>query len=186
MNTETTTRATHVWPCTGQLERADVTLIHDVLMPAVMCQYTPAVLRPGSGRRPMWWAFAQLGRRIGVDVLPTLDLDTATDDDVLALALQPARLGLEELRAAGNAGQPVVTELAVFGWVHRPYSSVMLILFVLATAYHSYLGVRVVIEDYVPGNGPKVLALMGSAFAHASLTIAAVFAILKVAFGPAA
>jgi succinate dehydrogenase / fumarate reductase membrane anchor subunit len=75
---------------------------------------------------------------------------------------------------------------SVLAWVHRPYSSVMLILFVLATAYHSYLGVRVVIEDYVPGKGPKVVAIMGSAFAHASLTIVAVFAILKVAFGPAA
>jgi succinate dehydrogenase / fumarate reductase membrane anchor subunit len=62
----------------------------------------------------------------------------------------------------------------------------MLILFVLAAAYHSHLGVRVVIEDYVPGNGPKVLALVVSAFAHASLTTAAVFAILKIAFGPAA
>jgi succinate dehydrogenase membrane anchor subunit len=81
---------------------------------------------------------------------------------------------------------PDFSYAAVFAWVHRPYSSVMLILFVLATAYHSYLGVQVVIEDYVPGNGLKVLTIMGSAFAHVSLTIAAVFAILKVAFGPAA
>ena len=81
---------------------------------------------------------------------------------------------------------PDFSYASVFAWVHRPYSSVMLILFVLAAAYHSYLGVQVVIEDYVPGKGLKVLSIMGSAFAHASLTIAAVFAILKVAFGPAA
>jgi succinate dehydrogenase / fumarate reductase membrane anchor subunit len=81
---------------------------------------------------------------------------------------------------------PDFSYASVRAWVHRPYSSVMLILFVLAAAYHSHLGVRVVIEDYVPGKGLKVLALLGSAFAHASLTIAALFAILKVAFGPAA
>jgi succinate dehydrogenase / fumarate reductase membrane anchor subunit len=81
---------------------------------------------------------------------------------------------------------PDLSYASVLAWVHRPYSSVMLILFVLAAAYHSYLGVRVVIEDYVPGKGFMVLALIGSAFAHTSLTIAALFAILKVAFGPVA
>lgn len=81
---------------------------------------------------------------------------------------------------------PAFSYAAVFAWVHRPYSSVMLILFVLAVAYHSYLGVQVVIEDYVGGKGPKVLTIMVSAFAHAALTIATIFAILKIAFGPAA
>jgi succinate dehydrogenase / fumarate reductase membrane anchor subunit len=71
-------------------------------------------------------------------------------------------------------------------WVHRPYSAVMLILFVLAVGYHSYLGVQVVIEDYVTSKAAKVAAVMGSALAHTGLSIAAIFAILKVAFGPAA
>jgi succinate dehydrogenase / fumarate reductase membrane anchor subunit len=62
----------------------------------------------------------------------------------------------------------------------------MLILFVLAAAYHSYLGVQVVVEDYVPGNGAKVVSLMLSAFAHTGLSIAAIFAVLKIAFGPPA
>ena len=74
----------------------------------------------------------------------------------------------------------------VLAWVHRPYSSVMLILFVLTVAYHSYLGVQVVIEDYVATKALKVLAIMGSAFAHTALSIATLFAILKIAFGPSA
>jgi anaerobic selenocysteine-containing dehydrogenase len=119
VTTETTELATHVWPCTGQLERCDLSLIHDVLMPSVMCQYTGAVLAPAAERRAMWWAFAQLGRRIGVDVLPDLDLSTASDDDVLDLALQGARLGLDDLRRAGEDGQPVETDRPVFGWVHE-------------------------------------------------------------------
>ena len=74
----------------------------------------------------------------------------------------------------------------VYSWVHRPYSAVMLILFVLAVGYHSYLGVQVVIEDYVASKGAKVASIMGSALAHTGLSIAAIFAILKIAFGPAA
>ena len=74
----------------------------------------------------------------------------------------------------------------VYAWVHRPYSAVMLILFVLAVGYHSYLGVQVVIEDYVASKGAKVASIMGSALAHTGLSIAAIFAILKIAFGPSA
>ena len=74
----------------------------------------------------------------------------------------------------------------VLAWVHRPYSAVMLILFVLAVGYHSYLGVQVVIEDYVASKAAKVATVMGSALVHTGLSIAAVFAILKVAFGPSA
>lgn len=73
-----------------------------------------------------------------------------------------------------------------YAWVHRPYSAVMLILFVLAVGYHSYLGVQVVIEDYVASNGAKVVSIMGSTLAHTGLSIAAIFAILKIAFGPSA
>jgi len=74
----------------------------------------------------------------------------------------------------------------VHGWVHRPYSAVMLILFVLAVGYHSYLGVQVVIEDYVASKGGKVAFIMSSALGHTGLSIAAIFAILKIAFGPSA
>ena len=74
----------------------------------------------------------------------------------------------------------------VHAWVHRPYSAVMLILFVLAVGYHSYLGVQVVIEDYVASKGAKVASIMGSALAHTGLSIVAIFAILRIAFGPSA
>ena len=75
----------------------------------------------------------------------------------------------------------------VIRWMQRPVTSIMLILTVLTIGYHSYLGMQVIIEDYVQhGKAFKVLAIMGSSFGHAALAIAALFAILKVAFGPVA
>jgi succinate dehydrogenase / fumarate reductase membrane anchor subunit len=69
-------------------------------------------------------------------------------------------------------------------WVQRPVTSIMLILLVVAVGYHSSLGVQVVIEDYVPGKGARAASLMASTLAHVGLTIAAVFAVLRIAFGP--
>jgi succinate dehydrogenase / fumarate reductase membrane anchor subunit len=72
---------------------------------------------------------------------------------------------------------------AVAAWVREPLTSILLILMVAAVGYHSFLGVQVVIEDYVAGKGRKVTALMASTLAHFGLSIAAVFAVLKIAFG---
>ena len=72
---------------------------------------------------------------------------------------------------------------SVAAWVRRPVDSIMLILVVLTVSYHSYLGLQVIIEDYVHAKGLKVVTLMVTAFAHMGLAIAALFAILRVAFG---
>jgi len=96
-----------------------------------------------------------------------------------AVALVPLALWF----AVSLTTLPDFSYAAVAGWVHRPVTSILLILFVGAAAYHSFLGVQVVIEDYVAGKFSRVAALMGSAFAHTGLTVAAVFSILKIAFG---
>jgi succinate dehydrogenase / fumarate reductase membrane anchor subunit len=71
----------------------------------------------------------------------------------------------------------------VAAWVRQPVTSILLILMVVSVGYHSALGVQVVIEDYVSGKGASAATLMASTLAHAGLTIAAIFAVLKVAFG---
>lgn len=71
----------------------------------------------------------------------------------------------------------------VTAWAQRPLTSILLILMVVAVGYHSALGVQVVIEDYVTGKGARAATLMASTLAHVGLTIAAVFAVLRVAFG---
>jgi succinate dehydrogenase / fumarate reductase, membrane anchor subunit len=74
----------------------------------------------------------------------------------------------------------------VSAWVAAPVNAVLLILTVLATIHHSRLGVQVVIEDYVRGKSLKVTSLMLSTLIHFAVATAALFAILKVAFGAAA
>lgn len=73
----------------------------------------------------------------------------------------------------------------VVAWVQRPSTGIMLVLTVVAVGYHSYLGVQVVIEDYVHGAATKVAALILSALAHFGLTVAALFAVLRIAFSSA-
>jgi succinate dehydrogenase / fumarate reductase membrane anchor subunit len=72
---------------------------------------------------------------------------------------------------------------SVAAWVREPATSILLILLVVAVGYHSALGVQVVIEDYVTGKGARAATHMVSTLAHVGLTIAAVFAVLKIAFG---
>lgn len=71
---------------------------------------------------------------------------------------------------------------AAVDWVRQPLTSILLILTAIVAIHHSHLGVQVVIEDYAHG-GTKVAALVLSRFAHAFAAVAAVFSILKVAFG---
>lgn len=68
-------------------------------------------------------------------------------------------------------------------WLSHISTALLLALFVLVSAWHSQLGVRVVIEDYVHGAGSKMLLLVLSSFAHVLLAAAAVLAVLKVTFG---
>ena len=70
-------------------------------------------------------------------------------------------------------------------WMSHTTTALLLALFVLVSAWHSQLGVRVVVEDYVHGTGSKTLLLVLSSFAHVLLGAAGVLAVLKVALGVA-
>ena len=72
---------------------------------------------------------------------------------------------------------------ALLAWAGRPFNSVTLLLLSLTLAWHSALGVQVVIEDYVHGSSISVASLLLNRFAHAFLAIAAVVAIARIALG---
>jgi succinate dehydrogenase / fumarate reductase membrane anchor subunit len=69
----------------------------------------------------------------------------------------------------------------VRGWLGQPWVAVLTILLVITLAWHSKLGVQVVIEDYVHARGAKTTLLLLSTFVHVSAAVAAVFAILVLA-----
>jgi succinate dehydrogenase / fumarate reductase membrane anchor subunit len=66
-------------------------------------------------------------------------------------------------------------------WLARPWVAVATILLATTLAWHSKLGVQVVIEDYVHAKGAKTLLLMLSTFVHVAAAVAAVFAVLLLA-----
>ena len=105
--------ATHVLPAAGQLERADVTLAEIVSIRSGV-QYTPAVVPPAAERRPVWWIFGQLARRMGGDILGGADPDDLSDELFLRGVVARSSLDAEELLAAGPHGIDVPHE---YGWV---------------------------------------------------------------------
>lgn len=80
---------------------------------------------------------------------------------------------------------PALDHATVIAWMAQAWTAVLLIILLLVACWHSQLGVRVVVEDYVHGAGAKTLTLVIVTFAHALLAFAGVFAVLKVAFGAA-
>jgi anaerobic selenocysteine-containing dehydrogenase len=113
--------ATHVLPCAGQLERADVPVGIDRAMTAVASQHTGAVVPLGAHRRPVWWILAQLADRLGHSILPDDRRPDECDDDVvLDVLARGGRVELDELRRAPTA---VVDAPRVFGWIQRRVGS---------------------------------------------------------------
>ena len=78
---------------------------------------------------------------------------------------------------------PGFTHVDALAFIGAPFNSVLLMLLVVTMAYHSILGVQVVIEDYVHGHGLKFASLIISRFAHTFLAVAAIYAIIKVGLG---
>ena len=68
-------------------------------------------------------------------------------------------------------------------FIGQPVNALLLLLLSVTMAWHSNLGVQVVIEDYVHGHGLKIAALLISRYAHVVLAVAAIYAILKIGIG---
>ncbi|MEJ2114849.1 MAG: succinate dehydrogenase, hydrophobic membrane anchor protein [Gammaproteobacteria bacterium] len=67
----------------------------------------------------------------------------------------------------------------VLAWLQKPHVSVLLILFVVATFYHTQLGLQVIIEDYVHG-WLKVVTLILINFLCIVLAVVGIVALLKI------
>jgi succinate dehydrogenase / fumarate reductase, membrane anchor subunit len=77
---------------------------------------------------------------------------------------------------------PSLDHATVQAWMSQSSTALLLIVFVVVAAWHSKLGVQVVVEDYVHGAGARTLTLVSLTFVHVLIAAAGVFSVLKVAF----
>jgi anaerobic selenocysteine-containing dehydrogenase len=106
---ELTAMATHVLPVAAMFERSDVT------RNKVHSAFAPALLPLPGDVRPSWWVWAQLGRRLGVDVLGGVPLEDCSDDALNSQVLSDAREPAELFFARGTHG---VFHPRMWGWLH--------------------------------------------------------------------
>jgi succinate dehydrogenase / fumarate reductase membrane anchor subunit len=68
-------------------------------------------------------------------------------------------------------------------WLSSPTNAVLMLLLIAATFHHMQLGLQVVIEDYVQGEGIKIVGIVLVKLFSVLLAAAAAFSVLKIAFG---
>ena len=126
--------------------------------------------------------------------------------------LQPMRTPLRQVRVLGAArsgtghfwhqrvtsvaGVPLTIALlmiitALLGRSHAavvqilgsPIVAIVMLLFIINTAYHMWIGMQEIILDYVHEARWKFLALMANTFFVIAVSLASIYAILKLSFG---
>ncbi|MBL4864249.1 MAG: succinate dehydrogenase, hydrophobic membrane anchor protein [Rhodobiaceae bacterium] len=71
----------------------------------------------------------------------------------------------------------------VKAYLSMPIVSILFLLLIGSGIYHMRLGMQVIIEDYVHGEGKKLLAVIGNNFFSVLVGLACVYAVLKLGLG---
>jgi succinate dehydrogenase / fumarate reductase, membrane anchor subunit len=72
---------------------------------------------------------------------------------------------------------------AVVQILGSPIVAITMLLFIINTAYHMWIGMQEIILDYVHDDTWKFLSLMANTFFVFTVSLASIYAILKLSFG---
>lgn len=100
----------------------------------------------------------------------------------------------QRLTSVANIPLTIAVIVIIVGLLGRNHAAVVqilgssvvaiaMLLFILNSTYHMWIGMQVIIEDYVHDELLKLITLMSNTFFCVAVGMTAVFAILKLAFG---
>ena len=100
----------------------------------------------------------------------------------------------QRLTAVANVPLTIAVIAIVIGVIGRNHAavaqilgstlvSITMLVFVVTSVYHMWLGMQVIVEDYVHHEIWKLVTLMANTFFSFAVGLVAVFAILKLSFG---
>lgn len=96
-----------------------------------------------------------------------------------SVALVPLTIAFV-LIVVGLLGSSQTTTAQILG---SPLIAIVMLLFVTTTVYHMWLGMQVIVEDYVHDELLKIAILMANTFFCVTTGLACVYAICRLAFG---
>jgi succinate dehydrogenase / fumarate reductase membrane anchor subunit len=81
---------------------------------------------------------------------------------------------------AATAGRPYGEVVTIIG---SPFVAVLLVLLFVSASIHMRIGMQVIIEDYIQGEGLKVILLGASTLFSVTVAAVAILAVVKLAVG---